>query len=116
MDGTTDQRSHDPLPPMLPAAGPRVTSSPRPSTRPVFVVAGDERLDQLPQVALVQDDDMVEKFPADCSNKPVRDPILPGAPVTGARWLDAAFGKRRSELQVDPGEMALECRSAPADG
>jgi hypothetical protein len=121
-----------------------------PDVRPVFVVVGDERLDQLPQVALVQDDDMVEKFQADCSNKPLRDPILPWAPVTGARWLDAAFGKRRSEFQVDlplllvrhgicggpelgnepgvksrtslqayaedAGEIALECRSAPADG
>jgi hypothetical protein len=32
MDGTADQRAHDLLPPMLPAAWPRGTSSPRPST------------------------------------------------------------------------------------
>ena len=33
-----------------------------PDVRPAFVVVGDERLDQLPQVALVQDDDVVKKF------------------------------------------------------
>ena len=29
MDGTTDQRAHDPLPPMPPAVWPRETSGPR---------------------------------------------------------------------------------------
>ena len=49
-----------------------------PDVRPVRVVAGDERLDQLPRGALVEDDDVVEKLPAYCADKSLRDPILPG--------------------------------------
>jgi hypothetical protein len=36
-----------------------------PEMRSVCVVVGDRGTDQLPQVALVQDDDVVEKFPAE---------------------------------------------------
>jgi hypothetical protein len=54
-----------------------------PDVRPVLVVVGDERLDQLPQVALVQDDDVVEKFPADCSEKSL------GAPLFFAKGFDS---------------------------
>jgi len=65
-------------------AGPRLDRTPRrrvlahSNVRPVNVVVVDNGLDQLPQVAPVQDDDVVEKFPADGSDKSLRDPILPG--------------------------------------
>jgi predicted XRE-type DNA-binding protein len=57
----------------------------------------DERLDQLPQVALVQDDDVIEKFSAYGFDKSLRDPILPRALVAGARWFHEHRPDRRRQ-------------------
>jgi len=79
--------------------------------RPVHVVVGDERLDQLPQVAVVQDDDVIENFSADCSDKPLRDPILPRALVAGARWLHEHRPDRRGQPGREDG-VAIEDHEA----
>jgi hypothetical protein len=54
---------------------------------PVNIVVGDEGADQLAQVALVQDDDVVEQFAANRGDEALGDSILPRAPIAGARRL-----------------------------
>jgi len=49
-----------------------------PEMRSVCVVVGDNGLDQLPQVALVQDDDVVEKLLANGSNNRSATPFCQG--------------------------------------
>jgi hypothetical protein len=74
--------------------------------RPVYVGVVDKGLDQLPQVALVQDDDVVEKSLADGPGKSLRESILPWALEAGARWFDEHRADRRSQPGREDGAAA----------
>jgi hypothetical protein len=46
--------------------------------RSVFVVIADVGTKNSTQVGVAEDDDVIEAFPADRANQPLRMPILPG--------------------------------------
>ena len=71
---------------------------------PVSIVVGDEGADQLAQVALAQDDDVVEQFAADHGDEAFGDSILPVTPPDG--WYASAPPATSAALLTPPENMA----------
>lgn len=58
------------------------------------VVAFDELGEQAFEMALVEDNDVIEQFPAQRAHEPFDVRVLPGTAVGGADFFDAAAGGR----------------------
>jgi hypothetical protein len=69
-----------------------------PEMRSVEVVVVEELAEQLLQVALAQDDDVVEQLPPDGGDEALGDAVLPRAPVASPDARDVHGPEQRDDL------------------